>query len=325
MHRLQELVRLPWMGVGARQVTALLKMRPNTDRRSVLGFDVADKFDKTLLLALEKTVPGLRTGRELVSLLVGDNDAALERAVVEDVQDAVLRLECEIKALAAELEAQGKELADIRAIQKQGLLRDMLADLVEARTQERRSALIVTTARQFDSRLSEAARRYWKNLALSLDDGEMELVRLCVDGSLFLPERAGWVLHSRQELGEFVATLKELVGSRLSELGGICAETVDALLARIPEDDAIRPHLEIHGIACVRRVSKSDALALRQLGGALLSRDTPRLSHRRDVGFSDGSKTSLGDVMCLSNVGKELADFITSVATSPDHRGARPT
>jgi hypothetical protein len=106
-------------------------------------------------------------------------DERLKKAIQDDLESRVVRLQARIDELAKELAAQGKVLAELGAVRTAMLFREFAEASTRSGSSEKSDALICAAARQFDPNMgSDAFRRFWYDVVVALTDVEVALVRL---------------------------------------------------------------------------------------------------------------------------------------------------
>jgi hypothetical protein len=151
---------------------------------------MADRFEEVtgkLALVAVKQVPMLGVIVEAVEALLPPNaDERLKAAIAEDMGDTLIKLQQKVEQLAARLESNGQKLDDLGPIRTVHVARDVAESTAQARSPEKREAVLNAAARQFDPNLSASARAHWLAVVRQLSDIEIAAIRvLHTEGALW--------------------------------------------------------------------------------------------------------------------------------------------
>jgi hypothetical protein len=118
------------------------------------------------------------------------NTQAFQEARIAALEDDVIRVRDEVKALQEARASAGKPAAPPDAPTQVRIFSDFAEAVADAATPEKRTALVHAAARQFDPDAGfPAVRRYWFNAVRSLSDMEVVTLRLLADEVAVYSER----------------------------------------------------------------------------------------------------------------------------------------
>lgn len=137
--------------------------------------EVGGKLAKVGVGQLLNQVPMLGIIVETVNAFLPPNaDERLKAAIEADLSETVRLLNSKVEVLASKLEAQGKKLDELGAVQTVVLTRAVAQSTTEAKTRQKRNAVLNAAARQFDpTRGDAAARQYWLGRVRSLPEVDL--------------------------------------------------------------------------------------------------------------------------------------------------------
>jgi hypothetical protein len=139
---------------------------------------MADKFEevtgKLALVALHKT-PVVNIITEIVeSFLPETPDERLKEAIEAEARERVAHLQAKVERIEKELEAQGARLDDLGPMRTVNVAREYVQGCAEAHSEEKKEALTIAAARQFDPRFGQQyVRAHWLALLGELSDIEI--------------------------------------------------------------------------------------------------------------------------------------------------------
>lgn len=154
------------------------------------------KFALTLRATAEELIPGVSLVSKLYEIF--GNDTKFNHAVFEDYKEQVDELQEKIILILEQLEKHEVEIEKIKDMQFARVLEDLIISLRDTTSNQKMSFVINATARFWDPRMGNQARRsYWKDIIVKMNEAELSAIHQIGEGriailkhnlSLFDPE-----------------------------------------------------------------------------------------------------------------------------------------
>lgn len=135
----------------------------------------------------------LGVGLSYFQALSERNNDAIAVARLGAVEDELIKLRQDFDKLTASLANEGKQPDRQDPLSQAAVASEFVASVLEARTPQKREALVHASVRQFDPRLGlPATREFWLRLIREMPDTEIQVVLLLAENgeTIFLNKQA---------------------------------------------------------------------------------------------------------------------------------------